>query len=99
MEMDDPFGAFIYGNWYTAEGRGVDHYEIAGVVEDFHTVGLQSEATLIIKVMKRAEEDIQLHTRHARVGGSSLGSITNLIPSLGPATKTNAGSLNASAAE
>ncbi len=88
MEMDDPLGQSISvpGNWYTAEGRGVDHYEIAGVVEDFHTVGLQSEIPpLIIKVMKESGGGYFNYIRvMPGLEEAALEAITNLIPKFRP---------------
>ncbi|MDD4438636.1 MAG: ABC transporter permease, partial [Tissierellia bacterium] len=44
MELDDPIGQTITvpANWFTSEGRGKESFEIVGVVDEFHTVGLQS---------------------------------------------------------
>jgi hypothetical protein len=88
MEMDDPIGQSISvpANWYTKEGRGKDNFEIVGVVEDFHTVGLHSEIPpLIIKVMKETGGGYFNYVRvMPGMEAAAMEAITTLIPKFRP---------------
>jgi len=88
MEMDDPLGQSITvpANWFSADGRGTDNFEIVGVVEDFHTVGLHSEIPpLIIKVMKDSGGGYFNYVRvMPGMEEAAIKAITDLIPKFRP---------------
>ena len=88
MEMDDPLGQSITvpANWFSADGRGTDNFEIVGVVEDFHTVGLHSEIPpLIIKVMKDSGGGYFNYVRvMPGMEEEAIEAITDLIPKFRP---------------
>ena len=87
MEMDDPIGQTITvpANWFTSEGRGKESFEIVGVVDEFHTVGLQSEIPPLI--IKGARYDIG-YLNYVRVlpgmEEEAIKAINNLIPNFHP---------------
>ncbi|SFL20085.1 FtsX-like permease family protein [Porphyromonadaceae bacterium KH3CP3RA] len=88
MEMDNPIGQKIVvpANWYSVEGRGKEEYEIVGVVEDFHTVGLQSEIPpLIIKGEKHGNGGYFNYVRvMPGMEEEAVKAISTLIPEFRP---------------
>lgn len=87
MEMDDPIGQTITvpANWFTSEGRGKESFEIVGVVDEFHTVGLQSEIPPLI--IKGVRYDIGYFNYVRVLPGmeeEAIKAINNLIPNFRP---------------
>ena len=75
----------VPANWFTSEGRGKESFEIVGVVDEFHTVGLQSEIPPLI--IKGARYDIG-YLNYVRVlpgmEEEAIKAINNLIPNFRP---------------
>lgn len=88
MQMDDPIGQklVIPDNSYSSDGRGKSEYEIVGIVEDFHTVGLQSEIPpLIIKGQKRENGGYYVYARTLPgMEEEAVKAINELIPRFRP---------------
>ena len=88
MEMDNPIGQNITvpANWFTSEGRGKESYEIVGVVEDFHTVGLHSEIPpLIIKGARFGNDGYFNYVRvMPGMEEEAVKAISNIIPEFRP---------------
>lgn len=91
MQMDDPIGQklVIPDNSYSSDGRGKSEYEIVGIVEDFHTVGLQSEIPpLIIKGQKRENGGYYVYARTLPgMEEEVVKAINELIPRFRPDNK------------
>ncbi len=88
MEMDDPIGQKIVvpSHSYSTAGRRIDEFEIVGIVEDFHTVGLQSEIPpLIIKGQKRGHGGYYVYARTLPgMEEEAVKAINELIPRFRP---------------
>lgn len=88
MEMDDPIGQIITvpANWFTSEGRGKESFEIVGVIEDFHSVGLHSEIPPLI--IKGARHNVEGYYNYLRVTpgreDEAIIAINNLVPKFRP---------------
>ena len=91
MQMGDPIGQklVIPDNSYSSDGRGKSEYEIVGIVEDFHTVGLQSEIPpLIIKGQKRENGGYYVYARTLPgMEEEAVKAINELIPRFRPDNK------------
>jgi putative ABC transport system permease protein len=87
MKMDNPIGQTITvpANWFTSEGRGKDIFEIVGVVDDFHSVGLQSEIPPLI--IKGVRYDIGYFNYVRVIPGmeeEAMKAINSIIPDFRP---------------
>ena len=88
MEMDNPIGQKISipTNWVSLEGRGIEEYEIIGVVNNFHTLGLQSKIPpIIIKAQKFENEGYYNYVRvKDGMEEAAIKAINELIPKFEP---------------
>ena len=88
LETDNVIGKkiIIPTNWFSPDGRGKEEFEIAGVIKDFHTVGLKSTTPpLLIKGSKlRLQGSINYVRVTPGIEKEGIIAINKLLPQFKP---------------